>query len=105
MEEESAKLKEEEAKIGQFEQDMNKQISDKRQTLYQPILDRINTLINEVAKAKGYDFVFDSSTGVLLFAEEQYDITADVKTKLASAPATTAPATAPTKPAPAGGKK
>lgn len=97
LEEESAKLKDEEAKIGQYEQDMNKQVAEKRQTLYQPILDRINTLINDVAKEKGYAFVFDSSTGVLLFAEEKYDITADVKAKLAAAPKTdtTTPAKTP----------
>ena len=119
LEEESAKLKDEEAKIGQFEQDMNKQVAEKRQTLYQPILDRINNLINEVAKSKGYNFVFDSSTGVLLFAEEKFDITADVKSKLSDAtkvapvttpstttPATTPATTTPVKPAPGkGGKK
>lgn len=107
LEEESNKLKEEEGKIAQFEQDMNRQIAEKRQALYQPILDKINGLINEVAKSAGYDFVFDSSTGVLLFAEDKYDITADVKHKLEEASKSSAPATStPTKPAPAtGGKK
>ncbi len=101
LEEESAKLKEEETKIGQYEQDMNKQIADKRQTMYQPILDKINTLINEVAKAKGYNFVFDSSTGVLLYAEEKYDITTEVKAKLVAS--TKADTTTPVKGTPASG--
>ncbi len=112
LEEESAKLKEDEAKINQFEQDMNKQVAEKRQALYQPILDRINGLITEVAKSMGFDYVFDSSTGILLFADEKYDITADVKHKLmetAKTPTTETPAAAtpaPKKPAPAtGGKK
>lgn len=43
-------MKEEEAKITQFEQDMNKQVAEKRQALYQPILDKINGFIDEVAK-------------------------------------------------------
>lgn len=115
LEEESAKLKEEEAKITQFEQDMNKQVTEKRQALYQPILDKINGYIDEVAKKLGYDYVLDSSTGILLFAEDKYDITADVRHKMeesAKTPAKeeTVPAptqeTAPKKSTPAkGGKK
>ncbi|MBK7740907.1 MAG: OmpH family outer membrane protein [Saprospiraceae bacterium] len=115
LEEESAKLKEEEAKITQFEQDMNKQVAEKRQALYQPILDKINGFIDEVAKKLGYDYVLDSSTGILLFAEDKYDITADVRHKMeesAKTPAKeeTVPAptqeTAPKKSTPAkGGKK
>ncbi|MCO6461804.1 MAG: OmpH family outer membrane protein [Saprospiraceae bacterium] len=106
LEEESAKLKEEEAKINQFEQDMNKQVAEKRQALYQPILDRINGYINEVAKSMGFDYVFDSSTGILLFAEEKYDITADVKHKLMESAKTTTPAsTSPKTTPPASGGK
>lgn len=103
LETQSAALKAEEATIQEFEQDMNKQVSDKRQSLYQPILDRLNNLINEVAKDKGYSFVFDSSTGVLLYADEAYDLTAAVKEKLqASAPKEAPKATAPATPKPAG---
>jgi len=99
----SAALKAEEATIQEFEQDMNKQISEKRQSLYQPILDRLNNLINEVAKDKGYSFVFDSSTGVLLYADEAYDLTAAVKEKLqASASKEVPKATAPATPKPTG---
>ncbi len=113
LEEESNKLKEEEAKITQFEQDMNKQVSEKRQALYQPILDKINGFIDEAAKKLGYDYVLDSSTGILLFAEDKYDITADVRHKMeestkAPVKEESAPAqeTAPKKSTPAkGGKK
>ena len=82
-----------------FEQDMNKQIADKRQALYQPILDRLNMLINDVAKEKGYNFVFDSSTGVILYADEMYDLTQAVKEKMKATnmteakPASTTPKT------------
>jgi len=103
LETQSAALKAEEATIQEFEQDMNKQISEKRQSLYQPILDRLNNLINEVAKDKGYSFVFDSSTGVLLYADEAYDLTAAVKEKLqASASKEVPKATAPATPKPTG---
>ena len=84
LEEEARKLKEEEAKIQQFEQDMNKQVFEKRQTLYQPILDTINKNITDVAKEKGYTVVLDSSTGVILYADEMYDLTDDVKKKLST---------------------
>ena len=84
LEAQSTLLKAEEQKIADFEQDMNKQIADKRQALYQPILDRLNKLINDVAKEKGYNFVFDSSTGVILYADEAYDLTQAVKEKMKS---------------------
>ncbi len=82
LEAEAKKLKEEEAKIGQFEQDMSKQISQKRETLLQPILDRVNKAIAEISKEKGYGYVFDSSVPVLLYADENADVSDLVRKKL-----------------------
>lgn len=84
-------LKGEEAKINDYQQDMNNQLVQKRQELFQPILDKLNTMINDVAKAKGYDYVFDTSTGVLLYADDRYDLTEDVRAKINAAAQSTTP--------------
>ncbi len=93
LEVEAKKLKEEEGKIGQFEQDMAKQVSQKRETLLQPILARVNKAIEDISKEKGYNFVFDSSVPVLLYADESADVSDLVRKKLglAAAPAATKP--------------
>ncbi len=82
LDEEAKKLKLEEGKLGEYEQDMQKQLLAKRQEVLQPILDRINEMIKVVAKENQYTYIFDSSSGVLLFAEEAMDVTKLVKTKL-----------------------
>ncbi len=82
LQEEAAKLREQEQKIASYEQEMVQTIGKKREELLQPILDKVNNVINEVAKTNGYAMVLDSSTGVILYAEEEDDITAMVKSKL-----------------------
>jgi outer membrane protein len=84
LDEEAQVLKVEEGKLAQFEQDMQRQVLQRRDELLQPILDRVNTAIEEVAKENGYSYIFDSSpgTGILLYADESADIVAKVKAKL-----------------------
>lgn len=82
LETESARLKEEEAKISAFEQEMGQQLSSKREQLLQPILDKVNKAIADVAKEVGYSYVFDASANILLYADTSTDITATVKKKL-----------------------
>ncbi|HHH50274.1 MAG TPA: OmpH family outer membrane protein [Saprospiraceae bacterium] len=82
LQEEANKLKEREAKIGQYQQDMQRQLAEKEQTELKPILDKVNNAIKAVAKEDGYQFIFDSSTNVILFADESSDVTAKVKAKL-----------------------
>lgn len=82
LQDEAAKLKEEEGNISKFEQDMQKQIADKREQLLKPILDKVNAAIAEVSKEKGYSYIVDSSSGFLLYADESFDITKFVKEKL-----------------------
>ena len=82
QETEANKLREEEAKIAQYEQEMIQKVQQKEATLLQPILDKVNTAIKNVATENGYTFIFDSSTAVLLYAEESTGVSAAVKTKL-----------------------
>lgn len=79
-----ALLKEEENKIIQYEQDMQNQLAVKRDSLLAPILEEIRVAIQDVAKEKGFTYVFDSSpgVGVILYADETTNLTPDVKKKL-----------------------
>lgn len=82
LEDESKKLKEQEAEIGKYEQEVQKQLMSKRQETLQPILDKVNRIIKEVATENQFTYIFDSSAGILLYAQESLDVTALVKTKL-----------------------
>jgi outer membrane protein len=82
LELEAQKLKEEETNIAKYEQDMQKQLLEKREALLQPILDRVNAAIKEFAQQEGYTYIFDSSAGVLLYADETTDVTTRIKAKL-----------------------
>lgn len=80
QEEEAKKLKQREADIAKFEQDMVKQIQDKRNELLKPIYDKVNDAITAVAKEGGYQFIFDE--GVLLYFEDTQNVSSLVKAKL-----------------------
>lgn len=78
----SAKLAEEEEGIRKYEQEVYQKLSEKREALYKPLLERVNKAMGDVAKEGGYSIVFDSSTQALLYAHESLDVTNIVKTKL-----------------------
>ena len=75
---ESLQKKQEE--ILAFEKEMQQKLADKEQKLLEPILNKINTAIKDVASENGYDMIFEQ--GVLLFATEGTDVSAMVKSKL-----------------------
>lgn len=81
LQEQAALLQAEESQLMQEEQNMQNQLLTKRETLLQPILDRVNDAIASVAKENGYQFIFDASAGIL-YADESQDVTAMVKAKL-----------------------
>ena len=85
LEDEATKLRTEEQKIQSFEQDMMKQINEKRNSLLQPIFDKVNKAIETVAKENGYQYIFDTNAAagsIILYADETHDVTASVKSKL-----------------------
>lgn len=75
-------LKEEEAAIAKYEQEMYEDITKKRQELYKPLLEKVNKAMSDVATENGFAMVFDSSAQVLLFAHESLDVSKLVKVKL-----------------------
>lgn len=77
-------LEEERNKILQYDQDMQNQLAQKRDSLLTPILEEVRNAIKAVATENGYTYIFDGSpgVGVLLYADESTDVTTLVKTKL-----------------------
>lgn len=71
-----------ERRIQEFQGQAQGEIQKKEQELLAPIIEKARKAIDAVATEKGYTYVFDNSTGVLLFAKDSEDIIADVKAKL-----------------------
>lgn len=82
LEAEALKLKEEEMALQQFDQTSQQQILAKQEQLLQPIMDRVQGAIDQVAKENGYAFVLDESMGIILYADSATDLGALVKAKL-----------------------
>jgi outer membrane protein len=82
LEIQGAKLKEEEALIAKYEQEVYDKLAQKREELFKPILDKVNQAMSDVAKENQFAFVFDQNTQVLLYADESLDVTKLVRAKL-----------------------
>ena len=82
LEAEAQLLKAEEQKIAEFEQSSQQKIASKGETLLKPLRDQIQKAIDDVAAENGYDYIFDASMGVILYADKVTDVSALVKTKL-----------------------
>jgi len=82
QEEEAQKLQAREQEIATFEQDMRKQVSDKREELLGPIYEKVNQAIKDVAEENDFQFIFDQN--VLLYAEDSQNVNDLVKAKLAN---------------------
>lgn len=82
LETEALKLKEEERKIAEFEQSSQQKILEKSETLLKPLRDRIQKAIDDVASENGFDYIFDASMGVILYADDTSDVSSLVKAKL-----------------------
>jgi len=50
----------------------------KNSELTKPIVDKINKIIDRIAKEEKYDFIFDARAGGIVFAKKPYDLTARV---------------------------
>ena len=83
MEIKKKKLEDLQANIQQFTQTAEQDMQKKREELYMPIYKKAKTAISDVAKAKGFDYVLDSSEGLgVLVINPANDLMNDVKKKL-----------------------
>jgi outer membrane protein len=82
LEAEKKKLEAEKASIEEFEQKMQQDLAERRKTLYQPVLDKVNKAIQDVAKEQAFTYVVDLTAGSLLYADEKNDLQNAVRAKL-----------------------
>ncbi len=71
-----------EANIQEFRIKAQQDLQIKQQELLQPLIDKIKKAAEEVARTRGYDYVIDSSAGILLVKPPGDDLTPYVKQKL-----------------------
>ena len=69
-------------RIQDFQQTAQESIQKKKEDLYGPILKKAEQAIKDIAKEKGYAYIFDTSGGTVLYAQESDDIMNLVKTKM-----------------------
>ena len=78
-----AELNDLNTRIQSFQQTAQQDLQAKQTELLKPIIEKARNTIREVAKEKGYTYVFDTSTGALVFwPEESDDLLPLVKSKL-----------------------
>lgn len=69
-------------RIQEYQQTATKELQDKQEAIYKPILEKSRNAIQKVARAKGYQYVLDSSTGSGVILADGPDLMADVKKEL-----------------------
>jgi outer membrane protein len=69
-------------RIQDFQQTAQESIQKKKEEIYGPILKKAEDAIKEVAKEKGYSYIFDTSIGAVIYAQDSDNIMAIVKAKL-----------------------
>ncbi|MCW5924807.1 MAG: OmpH family outer membrane protein [Saprospiraceae bacterium] len=77
-----AKLEQERENITKYEEEVYQKLAQKREELYKPLLDKVNKAMSDVAAENGFALVFDSSTDVVIYADESLNVINLVKTKL-----------------------
>lgn len=91
--EEATKTQEENAKragelqntektISEYRQNALKDLQQKEVELLKPVIEKARVTVQKVARAKGYEYVLDSTTGTGIIMADGYDLMADVKKDL-----------------------
>jgi outer membrane protein len=71
-----------ETRIQEFQESAQQSLQKKKEEVYTPIIKKAEDAIKSIAKDKEYSYIFDTSVGVVLFAQDSDDIMPLVKTKL-----------------------
>jgi outer membrane protein len=69
-------------RIQEFQESAQQEIMNKENQLLKPIIDRARKAIQDVATENGYTYVFDTSSGVLLYSAPSDNIMDMVKAKI-----------------------
>jgi outer membrane protein len=81
-EERAAALREEEEVLREFEENSQELLFQKSQELLQPIQDKIRSAIKALAAERGFDYIFDNSGGIILYAEESTNLNEELKKRI-----------------------
>ncbi|HXC03963.1 MAG TPA: OmpH family outer membrane protein [Bacteroidia bacterium] len=68
--------------LQEFQQNAQADFQNKKNELLKPIYDKANKAIADVAKAGGYKYVFDTSSGLVVYYEASDNLMPAVRTKL-----------------------
>lgn len=82
LQEEQMRLREKEQELAMEEQNIQTTLMRKRNELINPILERVQDAIDEVARENNFQYILDTSGGSVLFADDSNDITSMVRAKL-----------------------
>ena len=69
-------------RIQDYQQNASKELQAQQEAIYKPILEKTRLTIQKVGKAKGNQYILDSSTGSGLLLSDGPDLLADVKKDL-----------------------
>lgn len=75
-------IKDLENRIQQFQGSAQDKLQNKKEEIYSPILKKAEDAIKEVAKANNYAYVFDTSAGAVIYAQDSDNLMDLVKKKL-----------------------
>ena len=69
-------------RIKEFQSKAQQDVNKKEQELLSPIVTKAKKAIADVAKEKGYAYIFDAAQGTILYSEESDNVLPLVKKKL-----------------------
>ncbi|MDB5146610.1 MAG: OmpH family outer membrane protein [Mucilaginibacter sp.] len=78
----TAELQDIQKRMNDYQNNAQQQVDAKKQELGKPIIDKVSTAVQAVAKEKGYAYVLDSSQVSLIVSPPGDDMMAAVKLKL-----------------------
>jgi len=82
MQKKESDLTGEQQNIQKYEMEVQQMLLAKREELYKPILEKVQNAIDQIGADGGYTMIFDTSTGALLLAADNEDLTSKIRTKL-----------------------
>lgn len=65
-----------------YELEIQKKVTEKREELYKPVLDKVKSEIEMLGKEGGYTMIFDSSAGMILHAAESENLMSAISARL-----------------------
>ncbi len=72
-------LKKQQAVLQNYSQDAQQKMATLRKQLLQPILARLDKVINDFSKAQKYDMIFDTGSGEALYVDPAMDVSEQIK--------------------------